>query len=58
MTKSEQIRNMTDDQLATEVNSLMAIMCRHYCKGCKQSKYNCFSAIKKYLSETVPEATS
>lgn len=41
MTKSEQIKQMTDAELASEINNLMSEMCRIYCKGCPESKYRC-----------------
>jgi len=49
MTKSEQIRQMNDDELASEINDLMSQMCRRFCKGCPETKYRCDEAVMKYL---------
>ena len=55
MTKSQQIKQMTDAELAAEINSLMSEMYRVYCKGCPESKYRCNDAILKYLESEVAE---
>lgn len=55
MTKSEQIKQMTDAELASEINNLMSEMCRIYCNGCPESKYRCNDAIVKYLESEVAE---
>ena len=53
MTKSAQIRQTDDDELASEINDLMSQMCRRFCMGCPETKYRCDDAIMKYLkSET------
>lgn len=49
MTKSEKIKQMTDAELASEIDNLMSEMCRRYCKGCPETKYRCDEAILNYL---------
>ncbi len=49
MTKADKIRQMTDSELAAEINNMVSEMCRRFCKGCKESGYRCDEAVKKYL---------
>lgn len=53
MTKSQQIKQMTDAELASEINNLMSEMCRRFCKGCPETKYRYDEAILKYLESEV-----
>lgn len=55
MTKSEKIKQMSDVELASEINNLMTEMCRMYCKGCPETKYRCDEAILKYLKSEIRE---
>ena len=55
MTKSQQIKQMADAELASEINNLMSEMCRIYCKGCPESKYRCDDVVMKYLESEVAE---
>ncbi len=49
MTKAEQIKQMTETELAEEINILINEICRRFCRGCKESGYRCDEAVKKYL---------
>ncbi|MBC3889493.1 hypothetical protein GH810_14350 [Acetobacterium paludosum] len=53
MKKAEQIKQMNDIELASEINNLMAEMCKQYCRGCEKTKYRCDEAVKKYLRSEV-----
>ena len=55
MKKAEQIKEMTDAELAAEINNLISEMCRRFCRGCKESGYRCDEAVKKYLESEVRE---
>jgi len=55
MTKAEQIKQMTDSELAAEINNMISEMCRRFCKGCKESGYRCDEAVKKYLETEAKE---
>ena len=55
MTKAEQIKQMTESEMASEINNLLSEMCRRFCKGCKESGYRCDEAVKKYLRTEVKE---
>ena len=51
MTKSEKIKQMSEMELASEINDLMSQMCRRFCKGCPETKYRCDEAVLKYLRD-------
>ena len=55
MTNHEKIKQMSEMELASEINNLMSEMYRVYCKGCPESKYRCNDAILKYLESEVAE---
>lgn len=53
MTKSEKIKQLSDTELASEINDLMARLCRQFCRGCPETKYRCDEAVLKYLKSEV-----
>ena len=54
MKNRDLIRTATDEKLANLLNDLISgTLCRHYCKGCKESKYDCQPAVIKFLNSEV-----
>jgi len=52
MTKGDQIRQMTDKELAQEINTISSNLC-NYCTGCDEAKFRCDKAMLNYLSSEV-----
>jgi len=52
MTKGDQIRQMTDKELAQVINKIGSNLCK-YCKGCDEAKFRCDKAVMNYLSSEV-----
>ena len=52
MTKGDQIRQMTDKELAQVINKIGNSI-RSYCNGCDEAKYRCDKAVMNYLSSEV-----
>lgn len=55
MTNREFIATGTEDKVGIMMMEMIAHgrLCRDYCKGCNESKWNCSEAIKKMLKSDV-----
>lgn len=51
MNNFEKLKNMTIEEAENLPNTLLATLCRNYCRGCKDSKYDCKEAMRKWLNE-------
>lgn len=54
MTKGDQIRQMSNKELAQVFNKISSNLC-NYCNGCDEAKYRCSEAVMNYLSSEVEQ---
>lgn len=57
MTGREFIAYESDEKVGNYINDLMAHgqLCRQFCKGCNEAKWNCEGAVKNMLNSEVAE---